>query len=503
MIRLKSLLEQTTASDKNKDNVPELPNVLFVGDAYTKSKSSYANRLISADKVNGKIIAHKGINIKQLVKLVKRYVNNSYSIVSVMFGDIVTKKIDITIFKQQLIELENAATARGAKLIVIQNTNKRYSKYQEFVDAISDIDANIIYTNSELESSITQSKIVKSWVNTITDTLNIEMPSVGNDILDRDTEKSDTDQENPADKIPTKHVHIPGTAKEFINQWISIAKEHQTKYGIPASITLAQGGLESAWGKSGLATKYNNYFGITGKYKGNTVNLRDSGGSMLNFRVYPTPNESYEDHAQLLKRKYTPETPDATYTEWANTLQQNGYATNPSYAESLIQTIEKFGLNDYDTKTKNASMKLSDIYKGTLKAPVAGGRDFGMKLHPIKNTMQMHWGIDYSKPSGTPIIVAKEGQCILSAISSTAGEWVKIKHDNGTVTTYMHLSQRMISQGDDVKVGSIIGLVGTTGASTGPHLHWEYQPEGSADPEDGKSVANQYFAFGNENSLSV
>ncbi len=495
MIRLKSLLEQVNASDKNKDTVPELPNVLFVGDAYTKSKSSYAKRLISNSVVRGRVVAWPRINVKQLVKLVKRYVSNKYSVVSIMFGDIVTQNIDINTFKQQLTELQNAATTYGAQLVVIQNPPKQYSKYKEFADAISDMDANIIPTNSDLTNANTQTAIAKSWVDVVTNTLNIEMPDSSIDALDQ--------EETEADRIPTERAPIPSSAKEFINQWSSIAKEHQTKYGIPASITLAQGGLESAWGKSGLATKYNNYFGITGQYKGNSVNLRDSGGSMLDFRVYLTPEESYEDHAQLLKRKYTPKSPAATYVEWANTLQQNGYATNPSYADSLIKTIEKFGLNDYDSANQNVSMKLGDIFKGALKTPSAGNRDFGMKLHPIKKIMQMHWGVDYSEPSGTPIIAAQAGQCILSATSTTAGEWIKIKHDDGAVTTYMHLSQRMIGQGDAVKVGSVIGLVGTTGTSTGPHLHWEYQPVGSSEPEDGKSVANQYFAFGNKNSLSV
>ena len=70
MIRLKSLLEQSILSDKNKDIVPELPNVLFVGDAYTKSRSGYANRLISTNTINGNIVAQRGINIKQLVRYI-------------------------------------------------------------------------------------------------------------------------------------------------------------------------------------------------------------------------------------------------------------------------------------------------------------------------------------------------------------------------------------------------------------------------------------------------
>ena len=115
MIRLKSLLEQSIPSDKNKDNVTELPRVLFIGDAYTKSRSSYANRLIKNRVVQGRVVAWPKINIKQLVKLTKRYVSDKYSIVSIMFGDIIKSNIDINTFKQQLVELENAAKSYGAQ----------------------------------------------------------------------------------------------------------------------------------------------------------------------------------------------------------------------------------------------------------------------------------------------------------------------------------------------------------------------------------------------------
>lgn len=503
MIRLKSLLEQSIPSDKNKDNVTELPRVLFIGDAYTKSRSSYANRLIKNRVVQGRVVAWPKINIKQLVKLTKRYVSDKYSIVSIMFGDIVKSNIDINTFKQQLVELENAAKSYGAQLIIIQNPQKQYSEYKDFLDAISNINASsFINANSDLNVVNTQALISKTWANVVTNTLNIEIPDSNIDTLNQDIEKSSEETSNNAERIPTERAPIPTNAQEFIKQWSNVAREHQSKYGVPSSITLAQGGLESGWGKSGLATKYNNYFGITGKYNGNSVNLKDSGGSMLNFRVYPTPEESFEDHAQLLKRKYTPKTPSATYVEWANTLQQNGYATDPNYAESLIKTIEKFGLNDYDNSNQNISMKLGDIYKGTFKTPRAGNRDFGMQMHPIQRTMKMHWGVDYAEPQGTPIIIVKAGKCILSASSDSAGEWIKIQHEDGSVTTYMHLSERLVDVGDNVKAGTVIGLVGSTGMSTGPHLHWEYQASNSAERTDGKSIASDYFSFGNKNNIA-
>lgn len=505
MIRLKSLLEQTANSDINGDTINELPRVLFLGDSYTRSKSSYAYRLINNKIVSGRVVAWPNINIKQLVRLAKRNISDKYSVVSIMFGDIVKRGTDITKFKQQLTELESAVKLYGAKLIVITNPAGSYKEFNEFLDAISNMDADSFITaKDKLNSNSTQSSISKLWTTTITDTLNIEIPDVNIDQLEADPLKSDTTTNADVERIPVERAPIPKNAQEFIRQWTNVAKEHQNKYGVPASITLAQGGLESAWGKSGLATKYNNYFGITGAYNGQSVKLRDSGGSMLNFRVYPTPEESYEDHAQLLKRKYKPNTSNATYEDWAKSLQQNGYATDPSYAESLMKTIEKFGLNDYDSTGQDiSSMKLSDIYKGTTKNPRAGSRDFGMQMHPIQRTMKMHWGVDYPESQGTPIVIEMPGKCILSATSDSAGEWIKIKHDDGSITTYMHLSKRLVNNGDDVKQGTIIGLVGSTGMSTGAHLHWEYQTNSSAEPSDGKSIAGNYFSFGNKNNAIV
>jgi len=230
MIRLKSLLEQSIPSDKNKDNVTELPRVLFIGDAYTKSKSSYANRLIKNRVVQGRVVAWPKINIKQLVKLTKRYVSDKYSIVSIMFGDIVKSNIDINTFKQQLVELENAAKSYGAQLIIIQNPQKQYSEYKDFLDAISNINASsFINANSDLNVVNTQALISKTWVNIVTNTLNIEIPDSNIDTLNQDIEKSSKETSNNAERIPTERAPIPTNAQEFIKQWSNVAREHQSK----------------------------------------------------------------------------------------------------------------------------------------------------------------------------------------------------------------------------------------------------------------------------------
>ena len=127
------------------------------------------------------------------------------------------------------------------------------------------------------------------------------------------------------------------------------------KYHIPASITLAQGLLESGAGKSTLARKSNNHFGIKcgSDWRGKTVSHDDDARGEC-FRAYKHPKQSYEDHskflagrpryASLFKLKIT------DYKGWARGLKKAGYATNPRYAEQLIDIIELYDLHRYDTK---------------------------------------------------------------------------------------------------------------------------------------------------------
>jgi flagellum-specific peptidoglycan hydrolase FlgJ len=144
-----------------------------------------------------------------------------------------------------------------------------------------------------------------------------------------------------------KHASIPNSSMEFFNQWKSIAKKHEREYGIPVSITLAQAAIESGFGRSGLTTKYNNFFGITGKYNGKSVQMRNKNGQVFTWRVYPTPEESFDDHASLLHRRYTPSVKNPTYVDWANSLASRGYAES-NYGNNLIKFIKQNGLDEYD-----------------------------------------------------------------------------------------------------------------------------------------------------------
>lgn len=105
---------------------------------------------------------------------------------------------------------------------------------------------------------------------------------------------------------------------------------------------------------------------------------------------------------------------------------------------------------------------------------------FSMRNNPFGgNSTEFHNGIDIPAPTGTPIMAVSGGQVAWSYMSSSAGNWIGIDHGNGTYSVYMHMSSRLAQEGDYVTTGQIIGLVGSTGRSTGPHLHLSIRLDGS------------------------
>jgi LysM repeat protein len=145
---------------------------------------------------------------------------------------------------------------------------------------------------------------------------------------------------------------ISYTTLSYIDAFKTIAIAEMNKYGIPASITLAQGILESGSGSSDLAKYANNHFGIkcTSDWKGKAY-YKDDDQRDDCFRVYKDPQESYKDHSEFLKRKrYASlfELDKNDYRNWALGLKNAGYATNPKYPDLLINLIEKYQLYQYD-----------------------------------------------------------------------------------------------------------------------------------------------------------
>ncbi len=118
------------------------------------------------------------------------------------------------------------------------------------------------------------------------------------------------------------------------------------------------------------------------------------------------------------------------------------------------------------------------VRKTLMKTPVDGARissGFGMRKHPILGYNKMHKGMDFAAPTGTPIYAAGDGVVEMAARHGAYGNYVRIRHNNTLKTAYAHLHKyaKNLSKGARVKQGDVIGYVGTTGRSTGPHLHYE------------------------------
>ena len=150
---------------------------------------------------------------------------------------------------------------------------------------------------------------------------------------------------------------------DYINKYKDLAIEQMKVHKIPASITLAQGLLESGAGMSELARKSNNHFGIKcgGNWRGRTVRHDDDARNEC-FRAYKSPKDSYDDHSQFLTKgaryAFLFKLEIRDYKGWARGLKKAGYATDPSYANRLITIIEDYDLYKYDAKGVYSKRKL-------------------------------------------------------------------------------------------------------------------------------------------------
>ncbi len=169
--------------------------------------------------------------------------------------------------------------------------------------------------------------------------------------------------------------------QEYIDQYKDLAIEEMLRYNIPASITLAQGIFESGAGRSELSVKGNNHFGIKCHgWTGRSVYHDDDARNEC-FRAYDNVLQSYEDHSKFLRYNvrynslFTLQRTD--YRGWAQGLKACGYATNPRYADKLIELIELYKLYELDKATSYDKFMAK---RGGYDKPVSQG----MSLHPIK-----------------------------------------------------------------------------------------------------------------------
>jgi flagellum-specific peptidoglycan hydrolase FlgJ len=162
---------------------------------------------------------------------------------------------------------------------------------------------------------------------------------------------------------PKKSVITSDIVNGYVFHYKDIAMSNMKNFGIPASIILAQGILESGAGQSNLALTSNNHFGIKcyKDWKGSTI-YQDDDTSQECFRKYKNPEESYQDHADIVSKRtryaslFNLSKDD--YKGWAKGLKAAGYATDPNYPEKLINYIERYHLDQYDNQVLGKSYVL-------------------------------------------------------------------------------------------------------------------------------------------------
>ena len=321
--------------------------------------------------------------------------------------------------------------------------------------------------------------------------------------------------------------------QQYAEKYAAEAMEQMKRYGIPASVTLAQGILESSNGQSELSQLGNNHFGV----KASGSWLKNGGDYLVytddkpneKFCKYATVGDSYEHHSKILKNssrysqcfKLSPD----DYKGWTKGIERGGYATNGGYAASLQKIIEANGLQKYDqqvmkemraegkqfgveqnarnstsasvaaedTSTKSIGKALSSdkqtaSQKGNGQYSFPVKRDdflfvtspFGMRQDPMdKSKQQMHKGIDI-RARKDDVLATENGGKVVAVNHSTntgGGKSVTVEYartDGSKVqTTYMHLDSISVKAGDEVKAGQKLGVSGNTGTrTTGEHLHF-------------------------------
>ena len=306
--------------------------------------------------------------------------------------------------------------------------------------------------------------------------------------------------------------------QQYIDQYAEYAMEQMRRYGIPASVTLAQGIIESANGKSTLAETANNHFGVKGTFNGAYVVANDDKPNEK-FKKYDNVGQSYEDHSKVLMasryQKYVSSLSPDDYKGWAAGIKKGGYATDSNYVSTIVGVIEGNNLQKYDqmvmeqmkregrqfgvasnplsTSSQGTPSTLStslrrtgfDLAQGQYSMPVS--RDvfmlvtspYGPRKDPMDRTKtQIHHGIDIKTNSDAVLATENNGTIVAVNHNTNTGSGksvtVEYSRADGSATRvqYMHLSQINVQKGDSVNAGQKLGVSGNTGSrTTGEHLH--------------------------------
>ena len=230
------------------------------------------------------------------------------------------------------------------------------------------------------------------------------------------------------------------TPAEYIGKYKHLAIADQEVYGIPASVKMAQALLESDCGNSRLALQGNNHFGIKCKrdWTGETI-LHDDDELQECFRKYDSVEESFRDHSEFIDKsaRYQPlfELDPTDYKGWARGLKEYGYATNPRYAELLIDMIERHELYRLDAEDPGREMTLAERLKG-IETHVDPG--FGPRIDADNYMVSTKRLGDHQVyfNNGSEFVIARQGQTYESLAAIVGKSAKKLRKYNDAAAGY-------------------------------------------------------------------
>lgn len=300
------------------------------------------------------------------------------------------------------------------------------------------------------------------------------------------------------------HFEKNESVDSFIRKIGEPARKIGQEHELYASVMIAQAILESASGQSQLAQAPNyNLFGIKGTHNGKSVSMatqEDFGNGNLyatqaGFRVYENYEDSLTDYAKLIKEGISgnPNYYSGVWKSNAKTYQEatkfltGKYATDTSYNQKLNGLIETYDLVQYDKEMQGAPVSMTGyqvpVDNYTISSP------FGNR------GSEFHRGLDMAAAQGEPIHASKAGTVIKAEFHSSWGNYVVIAHADGMTTLYAHQAEYVVKAGEPVEQGQVIGYVGSTGNSTGAHLHVEVCQDSSLS--QGMLLDPHHVLFGN------
>lgn len=296
----------------------------------------------------------------------------------------------------------------------------------------------------------------------------------------------------------------------FFELYAPLAIEQQQKFGIPASVTLAQMALESGWGEGRAIKEGNNAFCVKGSYNGQYVLISDNAKNEK-FRKYDTLAQSFDDHSRLLMKDRYRQAPGSDYKVWTAGIQKGGYAYPPDgYAEKLNSLIESNSLQRYDVMGLSPAQRVDRQVvqpwgqeRGRFSMPLGATdgslvmtSDIGHRNTGIAGASHDHNGLDL-RAQYVPVFATETGGKVIKAEhdgNSKSGKHVIVEYERDGhkfTVSYCHLSKVDVKPGDIVTAGQPLGVSGnssyrdyTKEKSLDPHLHLTVRKDGNIlDPK--------------------